>query len=114
MRHHLTPSIYGNTLIICINHYQQLSPHIPPPPQDEMIIKIRAPLKVLKDIADEQDYMMLLDEERCITQVIKIQDKSRDCWIIRDSIIWYCLKYSFLCMKRMLNDIDGIFLSRIA
>ena len=36
---------------------------------DEIIVKVRAPLKRLRAIADSEEYAMVLDEESSITQV---------------------------------------------
>ena len=39
------------------------------PSADEIIVKVRVPLRVLRYVADAQEYMLLLDEDSCVTQV---------------------------------------------
>jgi hypothetical protein len=47
-------------------------PHSPcciSPSADEIIVKVRVPLRVLRYVADALEYMLLLDEDSCVTQV---------------------------------------------
>jgi hypothetical protein len=65
----------------CILHFSPLTPHpsypslhsphpsLYPAHLDDIIVKVRAPMKLLRATADSEEYALVLDEESSITQV---------------------------------------------
>jgi hypothetical protein len=69
----LTPVLSLLSSIPLPPHSSPLTPQPKPfpPPVDEIIVKVRAPVKLLRATADSEEYAMVLDEESSITQVSK-------------------------------------------